>query len=367
MSVPAGDLRRQYLRHRKEIDEAIASVFESGHFILGENVRELERAFAAYLGCAESIGVGSGTDALRLALLAVDVQPGDEVITAANAGSPTAMAISSVGATPVFVEIEPDTYNVDPGLVEQKVSARTRVILPIHLYGHAVEMDPLMEIARRRGLYVIEDACQAHGATYRGRRVGGIGHLGCFSFYPTKNLGAYGDGGMVTTTDPALAEKVRLLREYGWKKRNHSVLLGVNSRLDEIQAAILRVKLPHLDTGNQRRRAIAALYGELLGGSSATLTLPVEKPYAEHIYHLYVVATPERDRLIQALRAKGIGAAVHYPEAAHLMPAYASLGLPAGSLPITERACASVLSLPMYPELTDEEVAEVASAVRAVL
>jgi len=346
---------------RPEIDAAIAGVLDRGWFILGEEVRSFEEEFAAYCGTRYGVGVASGTDALHLALRAVGVGPGDEVITVANAGVPGVAAIEMAGGRPVFVDVDPVTYNLNPALIEEAITTRTRAILPVHLYGHPADMDPIMEIARRHNLFVVEDAAQAHGALYKGRRVGSLGHVGCFSFYPTKNLGAYGDGGMVVTNDPELAERVRRMRQYGWESQYYSTMRGVNSRLDELQAAILRVKLRILENWNARRRQIATLYTELLGRSS--LVLPTEAPDAVHVYHLYVVRSDCRDALREQLRRAGIGTGVHYPLPAHLQEAYRDLGYSSGSLPVTECLAREVLSLPMFPELTEDEVEQVVEAV----
>ena len=309
--------------------------------------------------------MASGTDALHLALRAVGIGPGDEVITVANAGVPGVAAIELAGGRPVFVDVDPTTYTMNPALIEQAITSRTRAILPVHLYGHPADMDPILKIARRYGLMVVEDAAQAHGARYKGRRVGSIAHIGCFSFYPTKNLGGCGDGGAVVTNDPDLAERVRLLRQYGWEKQYYSTLRGVNSRLDELQAAILRVKLRHLERWNARRRRLAARYADLLDGSP--VSLPAETPGVVHVYHLYVIRTPHRDALRERLRRMGIGTGVHYPLPAHLQTAYRDLGWQPGSLPVTEQLAGEVLSLPMFPELTEDEVERVAAAIRAFL
>jgi dTDP-4-amino-4,6-dideoxygalactose transaminase len=359
--IPVCDLRRQYHSIEPEIDEAVARVLDRGWFILGEEVAAFEDEFAAYCEASYAVGVASGTDALHLALRAVGAGPGNEVITVANAGVPQTVAIELAGARPVFVDVEAETLNMDPTLLESRITPRTRAILPVHLYGQPADLDPILEIASRHGLAVVEDAAQAHGALYKRRRVGALGHIGIFSFYPTKNLGAYGDGGMVVTNDPALAERVRLLRQYGWEKQYTSTLRGVNSRLDELQAAILRVKLRHLDEWNARRREIAARYDELLAGSG--VVTPVEQPYAHHVYHLYVIRTPQRDALRACLREAGVGTSIHYPLPTHLQEAYRDLGLGPGSLPLTEQAADEVLSLPMFPELTEEEQEVIGQAV----
>lgn len=360
MSIPFCDLRRQYLSIKGEIDGAMARVLSRGWFILGEGVKSFEEEFAAYCGAAYGVGVGSGTEALHLALLACGVGPGDEVITVPNTAVATVAAIDLARATPLFVDIDPLTYNMDISRVEEKITTRTKVLLPVHLYGQAADLGPLLSLAERYGLMVVEDAAQAHGTTYKGRRLP-QGDVGCFSFYPTKNLGAYGDGGMVITDDAQIAEKVRLLREYGWEKRDISSIKGLNSRLDELQAAILRAKLRHLDEGNEARRRWASLYDELLADSE--VVRPQESPYGEHIYHLYVVRSQQRDELQRFLGEKGITTLIHYPVPIHLMEAYRDLGYGPGSFPQAEEHCRQVLSLPLYPEITEQEVEMVADSI----
>jgi len=357
--IPIFDLKSQYQSIKPEIDAAVAQVLERGWFILGEEVATFEAEFAAYCEARFCVGVGSGTEAIHLALRAVGVQPGDEVITVANAGVPGVAAIELAGGRPVFVDVEPESLNMDPARVKAAISSRTRAILPVHLYGHPADLDPILEIARQHGLAVVEDAAQAHGARYKDRRVGGIATAGVFSFYPTKNLGAYGDGGAIVTNDPDLADRVRLLRQYGWRQQYHSVVRGLNSRLDEIQAAILRVKLRHLDTWNAQRRRLAHHYSALLVGSP--LHLPQSQPYADHVFHLYVVRSTQRDALREHLKQAGIGTGIHYPLPAHLQPAYASLGGRPGDLPVTEQAAREVLSLPLYPELTVGQIEAVSA------
>jgi dTDP-4-amino-4,6-dideoxygalactose transaminase len=359
--IPLVDLHCQLAAIRPEIEAAVTRVLERGWFILGEEVVAFEQEFATYCGVRYAIGVGSGTEALHLALRAVGVGPGDEVITVANAGVPGVVAIEAAGGRPVFVDVYPATMNLDPARLSAAISPRSRAILPVHLYGRPADMDPIMEIARRHDLAVVEDCAQAHGASYRGRKVGSLGHVACFSFYPTKNLGAYGDGGAVVTDDPALADRLRLLRQYGWREQYRSEVRGVNSRLDELQAAILRVKLRHLDAWNARRRALAARYRELLAGSD--LVLPAELPDGVHVYHLFIVQTPQRDELRDHLRRAGIGTGIHYPIPAHLQAAYRDLGGQPGQLPVTERLAREVLSLPLFPELTDAEVEQVVEAI----
>jgi dTDP-4-amino-4,6-dideoxygalactose transaminase len=359
IAIPFGDLKLQYKALKVELDEAIQSVLESGWFVLGKNVSAFESEFAAYCGAAFAIGVGNGTDALQLALMACDIGRGDEVITAPNSATFTALAISAVGAKPVFVDIHPDSYNMDPQKLEAALGPHTKALMPVHLYGQPADMDPILTIARKHNLVVIEDAAQAHGALYRGQRAGILGDIGCFSFYPSKNLGAFGDGGMVTTNRPEIAAKVRMLRHGGQKSRYDHQLLGMNSRLDEMQAAILRVKLPYLDRWNDRRRHIAALDTALLGDSE--VELPMEMPYAKHIYHLYVIRCQDRNALQRYLAEHGVETAIHYPTPIHLQGAYRWLNLHRGAFPIAERYAEEVLSLPIYPELTDTKVREIAN------
>lgn len=357
--ILCGNPQAQYLAHKPEIDEAIGRVLESGWYVLGQEAEAFEREFAAYVGVGHAVGVGSGTEALHLALKACEIGVGDEVITVAHTAVATVAAIELAGATPVFADIEDPYCTLDPALLEQLITPRTRAIIPVHLYGQAADLDPIMEIARRHGLAVIEDCAQAHGARYRGRPVGSFGALACFSFYPTKNLGAIGDGGMVTTGDAALAGKVRLLREYGWAERYVSQVAGWNSRLDELQAAVLRVKLRYLDADNTARGRIAGTYSAALAGSG--LRLPVTRSGSSHVFHLYVVRSAERESLRQHLQRAGIAAGIHYPVPVHKQPAYNSR-FPV-SLPITECAANEVLSLPIYPELGDADVGAVIDAV----
>lgn len=363
MTIPQSNPKAAYESYRAEIDAAIRRVLDSGWYILGSEVEAFERGLAEYCGVPHAIGVGSGTEALHLALKALDIQCGDEVITVSHTAVATVSAIEMAGARPVLVDVHPQSYTLDPAALESALTARTRAIIPVHLYGQAADLAPILEIARRRGIRVIEDCAQAHGALYQGRRTGSWGDLGCFSFYPTKNLGAIGDGGMIVTQDPELAERVRLLRQYGWRERYQSSIPGWNSRLDELQAAILRIKLAHLDEDNARRRRWAALYGELL--HAGPVALPAELPYGRHVYHLYVVRSRRRDELKRFLAGRGIQTAIHYPVPIHLQPAYRNLGYPPGSLPVTEQLAQEILSLPMYPELTQGEIEAVAEGIRA--
>lgn len=364
--IPFNDLRSSYLALKQEIDAATAQVLDSGWYILGKQAAAFEAEFAACCQAAGCVGVNSGTDALHLALVACGVGPGDEVITVAHTAVATVAAVRMAGATPVLVDIDPATYTIDPQAVEEAITPATKAVIPVHLYGHAADLGTLQEIVRRRGLWLIEDCAQAHGATYGGRPLGSFGDLACFSFYPTKNLGALGDGGAVVGRDMALLKQVRLLREYGWtpQERYVSHVQGVNSRLDELQAAILRVKLRHLDAHNELRRALAAAYAEAL---PQAVVRPVERPDCRHVYHLYVVRVPQRDRVRARLAEAGVGAAIHYPVPVHQQPAYAGDAVRAGHLPHTEAAAREILSLPMYPTLTAEQVRQVSDALAAAL
>lgn len=356
--IPCAWPKAQYLAQREEILAAMERVLDSGTYILGEEVAAFEREFAAWTGSADCVGVANGTDAITLALRALDIGPGDEVVTTSLTAVATIAAIERAGATPVLADIEPDTLTLDPESAARAVTPRTKAIVPVHLYGHLADIPALLDLCRRRGLVLIEDCAQAHGARLDGKRAGTFGRASCFSFYPTKNLGALGDGGAVLTDDPRLATRLRSLREYGWENRV-SMAPGLNSRLDELQAAILRVKLARLDEANADRARIAAIYNAGLAGLG--LELPACRDGVAHAYHLYVVRSPRRDELLAHLRANGVGAAVHYALAAHQQPAYARLS---ASLPITERATASILSLPLYPGLTEDEAQRVVEAVR---
>ena len=365
--IPQTDPRASYLAHKAGIDAAIQRVLDSGWYILGKEVEAFERAFAAYVGVSHAIGVANGTDALELALRACGVGPGDLVFTVSHTAVATVAAIELVGATPVLVDIDPATYTLDPNCLETALAGppagTPKAVIPVHLYGQPADMPAILELARRYGLYVIEDCAQSHGASLAGRMTGSWGDIAAFSFYPTKNLGALGDGGMVVTGDPKLAERTRSLQQYGWRQRYISEIPGCNSRLDELQAAILRVKFEHLEAENTRRGVLAARYTTALTDSG--LTLPTCREGARHVYHQYVVRSPRRDALQAHLRAQGIGTLVHYPRAVHQQPAYEGRVPIAGSLPHSERAAAEVLSLPIYPELTDEQMDLVAEACRA--
>lgn len=347
----------QYASYKSDIDEAIKRVLDNGRYILGDETAAFEREFAEYVGVSFGVGVGSGTDALHIALKACGVGEGDEVITVSHTAVATVAAIELAGAIPVLVDINPNTYTIDPQGIESALTSKTKAIIPVHLYGQPADMDAVMAIAASRGLKVIEDCAQAHGALYRGKRVGSMGHAACFSFYPTKNLGAIGDGGAVVTNDKEIFNHLKLLREYGWAERYISLIPGWNSRLDEIQAAVLRIKLRHLDEDNAKRARLAALYDAGLRDSG--LVLPICLPDLSHVYHLYVVSTPKRDALQQYLKEFDVGTLVHYPQPIHLQPAYHGRLGRVVSLPATELASSEVLSLPMYPELSVQDQQQV--------
>jgi dTDP-4-amino-4,6-dideoxygalactose transaminase len=363
MKIPQIDLVAQYRSIRDEIDAAIHDVLERGLFILGPQVAAFEAEVAAYLNVRYAVGVASGTDALILALKGYGIGPGDEVIVPAYTFFATAEAVSHVGATPVFVDIEADTYAVDVRRLEACITPRTRAVIPVHLYGHPAEMTPILGLARRYGLKVIEDAAQALGAEYRAQRVGGLGDVGCLSFFPSKTLGGYGDGGMVVTNDHRLADAVRKLRTHGWRVKYEPEVVGYNSRLDELQASILRVKLKYLDTWNDQRRELADRYAVLLAGTG--VGLPIEMPAAKHVYHVYVVRVADRDVLRSQLTSKGIGTAVYYPGPLHRLRPYLGRNKPEGTYPVAEAAARETLALPLYAEMTEEAVATVATAVGA--
>ena len=364
MRIPLVDLKANYDSIREEIDRAIAGVIERTAFIGGPPVAEFERAFAAWCGAARAVGVANGTEAVRLALAALGVCPGDEVITVSNTFIATAEAISACGGVPVFADVDAETHVIDPALVEERIGPRTKAIICVHLYGHACDMDPILEIAARRGLLVIEDCAQCHGGRYKGRTLGTIGRVGCFSMFPAKILGAFGDAGAVITDDAALADRIARLRDHGRTSKYESAVEGCNARLDALQAAILSAKLPHVDAWIAARRRLAARYDAALAGLVGT---PVVRDWAFHPFYMYVVRSPRRDAIKAHLEARGIGCGIHYPKALHQQPAYARLGYAAGDLPRTERATAEVLSLPLYPELTDAQQDEVVAAIADAL
>lgn len=353
IKVPFGDLRRQYEALQNEIDPAIRRVLERGWFVLGQEVEQFEREFAAYLGADHAVGVASGTEAVQLALMAIGIGPGHEVITAPNTCVPTVAGITATGARPVLVDICPATLNIDPSKIESAITPRTRAILPVHLYGQTADMDSIIEIGNSHGIAVIEDAAQAHGATYKGRKAGALGLAGCFSFYPSKNLGAYGDGGAVVTSNDEIATRLRCLRNYGEERRYHHTTKGINSRLDEIQAAILRAKLPYLYEWNSRRHQIAEIYNGKINNKIVSKLSQTD--YGQSNNHLYVVRSQYRDELQRHLSKNGITTLIHYPIPIHLQPAYSDLGKIVGDYPVSEQCANEILSLPIFPELTDEE------------
>ena len=362
VKIPYLDLKAQYQSVKPEIDAAIARVLDSCQFVLGSEVLGFEREFADYCGAAECIALNSGTSALHLALLAAGVGPGDEVITVPFTFVASVAAVTYCAARPVLVDIDPRSFTMDPATIEAAITPRTKAILPVHLYGQSADMDPIMEIARRHGLVVIEDAAQAHGAKYKGRPVGSIGDMGCFSFYPGKNLGAYGEGGAVTTNNAEYSRTVRMLRDWGQDRKYHHVLRGFNYRMEGFQGAILRVKLAHLDAWTEKRRAVVSQYNTLL--AECSVQRPSEMPWGRHVYHVYTLRTEGRDGLQASLQTEGIQTGIHYPVPVHLQPAYSDLGYGRGAFPRSEDAARQVLSLPLYPELASQAVAEVAGAVK---
>ena len=367
--VPLLDLEAQYRPIRDKLLAAITRVCDSQRFIMGPEVEGLERELAAYLGVGEAVSVSSGTDAILAALMALGIGPGDEVVTSTYSFFATAGCVSRVGATPVLVDIDPATYNIDPAAVRAAMSPRTKAIIPVHLYGLCADMDPILEIAREAGVPVVEDAAQAIGATYKGRRAGSMGAAGCFSFFPSKNLGAFGDGGLVTTNDPALAHEVRLLRNHGAEPKYFHKRIGANFRMDALQAAVLRVKLPHLLAWTEARRANAATYNRRLAeaGLTGAVTLPIEPADRRHIFNQYVVRVPERDRVRAALAERGVATEIYYPVPFHLQECFAPLGYTRGDFPRAEAAADSTLALPIYGELTPEQQGAVVVALAAAV
>lgn len=363
MPVPFFDIKRQNERLKKELDAAIAKVISSGRFILGQNVSSLEKEIAAYCGVKYAVGVASGTDALHLALRACGIKEGDEVITSPFSFVATAEAIAYCGATPVFVDIEPKTFNIDATKIEERLTKKTKAILPVHLYGQACAMDKIMSIAKKHNLAVIEDCAQATGAEYQGKKVGALGDAGCFSFFPTKNLGCFGDGGMIVSNNEKIAQEVMVLRGHGSRKAYHHDLIGYNSRLDELQAAILRIKLPFLDGFIRARRENAALYCKYLKNVEQLL-VPYESPRGKHTFNQFTIRAKDRDGLFKFLKNKGIGAMVYYPLSLHLQKAFASLGYKPGDFPESEAAQNEALSLPIFPELQPNEIEEVCTAIK---
>jgi dTDP-4-amino-4,6-dideoxygalactose transaminase len=362
--IPLMDMVAQYRSIQDEIDGAIRQVLEAGQFILGPNVAELEKEIAVYLGVKRGVGVASGTDALLLALRALEIGEGDEVIVPSYTFFATAGAILLAGATPVCVDVEPKNYMIDVQQIAARITPRTKAIIPVHLYGHPSDLSAVMEIASKHGLKVIEDNAQAIGAEYRGRKTGSIGDVACLSFFPSKNLGGCGDGGMVATNDDELADRVRILRTHGWRKKYFPEMIGYNSRLDELQAAILRIKLRHLDEWNERRRYLAEKYNERFAGTG--ISTPSESADARHAYHLYIIEVDDRERVQQDLKEQGVPTAVYYPQPLHLTAPFAKFGYGPGDFPISERASEHTLSIPFYPEMTEEQLNTVADKVLMV-
>jgi dTDP-4-amino-4,6-dideoxygalactose transaminase len=359
--IPLVDFKREHTEIQQEIYKAIERVFESGRFVLGDEGAAFETEFSSYIGAKYGIGVNSGSDALFLALKALGIDENSEVITVSHTFVSTVDGIIRCGAKPVFVDVEPDTYCIDTAKIEENITKRTKAILPVHLYGHPADLDEVLKIAKQYNLSVVEDACQAHGAEYKGRKVGSFGNAGCFSFYPVKNLGAYGDGGMVTTNDRSVAERVKLLRNYGQSRKYYHDLVGINSRLDELQAAMLRVKLSRLDEWNEKRRKLAELYKEIL--EHVEVELPSERTYAKHVYHLFVIRLAGRGNCQRFLQKSGIQTQIHYPIPVHKQNAYASFASKK-DLKVTQTICSEILSLPLYPFLTEEEVAYIGGAIK---
>ncbi len=363
--VPLVDLRAQYLALKPEIMAAFEAVLDDMHLFLGPRLHEFEQAFATYSECRYGVGNSSGTDALALALRACNIGPGDEVITVSNTFIATVEAIAMVGATPVFVDVDPETYLMDWRQLPSMLSEHTRAILPVHLYGHAAEMQPILDFAHAHGLRVIEDASQAHGATYNGQRVGSFGDIACFSLYYSKNLGAFGEAGICTTNDAELAERMRMIRDHGSRIRYQHEVMGVNARLDELQAAALMVKIPHLESWNCQRQNHAAFYNEQLHG--VVEMVPVVRSWGTHVYCYYVIQVPARDQFRKEMELAGIGTNIHYPTPIHLQPACIQHGFRSGALPVTEAAAKHIVSLPMYPELTEQQQQRVVDAVKQTM
>ncbi|MBN1292601.1 MAG: DegT/DnrJ/EryC1/StrS family aminotransferase [Candidatus Latescibacteria bacterium] len=366
MKVPFLDLKSQYVSIKEEIADALQQVLDNTAFAGGKFVEEFENEFAAFCNCDHAIGVGNGTDALWVALLAKDIKHGDEVITVPNTFIATAEAISICGATPVFIDVKEDTYNMDPDKIEAAITPKTKAIIPVHLYGQMADMDPIMEIAKAHNLFVIEDASQAHAAQYKGKKAGSIGDLGCFSFYPGKNLGAYGEAGAVVTNDANLAARMKMFRDHGQIKKYYHSIVGWNARMDGFQGAVLSVKLKHLEAWTEARRKNARLYDKLLG-NTADIVIPKEADYARHVYHVYSIRTKNSDQMLQQLHDKDIYCAMHYPVPLHLQDAYKDLGKGKGSFPVAEICAEQQLSLPMYPELTEEMITHTASEIKKLL
>lgn len=366
MNIPFLDLKAQYKQIELEVVPAVTEAMQNGAFIGGPQVTGFEEEFAAFCDSGYCIGVGSGTDALRFALMSAGIAPGDEVITVPNTFIATTEAISQVGARPVFVDIKEDTCNIDPEKIEACITTKTRAIIPVHLYGQPADMDAIQQIADKRNLAVIEDACQAHGALFKGKKAGSMGIAGCFSFYPGKNLGAFGEAGAVVTQDEAMAQKIRMIRDHGQEKKYYHLIEGFNGRLDAIQAAVLRIKLKHLQEWTQARQRNARYYNELLSGIPG-ISIPTEADFAKSVYHLYVIHTDKRDALQQHLNQNGIATGLHYPLPLHLQAAYKHLGYSQGDFPVTENSAARLLSLPMFPELTQDQINYIAASIKTFM
>jgi dTDP-4-amino-4,6-dideoxygalactose transaminase len=365
VTVPLLDLHAQYTPLRQALLDAVTRVCDSQRFIGGPEIEGLERELAEYLKTPHALGMSSGTDALVAALMAIGIGPGDEVITPTYSFFATAGAVSRLGGTPVLVDIQPDTFNVDPAAVAAAITSKTRAIIPVHLFGQAADLAPIMDAAGKAGIAVIEDAAQAIGSTYRGRPVGNFGAIGCFSFFPSKNLGGFGDGGLVTATDPATAHRLKLIRNHGMEPKYYHHMVGANFRLDALQAAVLRIKLPHLETWSEGRRANARRYRALFAAASLSeIALPVEAPERNHIYNQFVIRAPRRDRLRAHLESSGIGTEIYYPVPFHLQECFRSLGYKQGAFPVAEAAANDSLALPIYPELTEAQQAAVVTAIR---
>ncbi len=366
MKVPFLDLKTQYETIKEEIHNSIIKVCESSAFAGGPFVEEFEKSFAAFCKTKHAIGVGNGTDAIWAVLIALGIGQGDEVITAANTFIATAEAITFCGAKPVFVDVEEKSYNINPGLIEPAITARTKAIIPVHLYGQTCDMDAILSIAKKHNLYVIEDACQAHGAEYKGRMAGSMGAAGCFSFYPGKNLGAYGEGGAIVTNNSELDSKLRMFRDHGQDKKYYHSIVGWNARMDGIQGAVLSVKLRHLEEWNSARRRNASLYTKLLK-ETKSISIPYEAEWAKHVYHIYAVRNRKRDELIKHLAGKGISCGIHYPVPLHLQKAYEHLGYRKGEFPVTEKCASEQVSLPMFAELTSEQIETVCMEIKSFI
>ena len=360
--IPAVNLKKQYAAIQMEVDEAIALVLAKGSFGLGDEVSAFEQEFASYCNASHTIGVASGTDALQIALSSLGIGTGDEVITSSHTAVATVVAIEKTGARPILVDIDLHRFTLDPQQIKQTITANTRAIIPVHLYGCPAELEPILKIACENNLHILEDCAQAHGASYKNKTVGTWGQISAFSFYPTKNIGAFGDGGAIVTNDVELAKKIRLLRQYGWEERYISSIKGMNSRLDELQASILRIKLRYLEKWNAKRRELANLYHDTLARVEE-ITLPHQPADSQHVFHQYVIRTAKRDELKIFLKERGIHTLIHYPVPIHLQPAYKNLGYSPGDFPNTELATKEILSLPMYPELNEEEIHKVSEAV----